>query len=89
MLSHSELDPISFKTSRHLLRLIQSGQITFGGNRTLRIYGLLSCRSGKRMKQQNRVFFSSGAEALENGYRPCAHCMRIEYQQWKRRASTL
>jgi len=63
--------------------LIRQKKIRFGGNRRLRIYGALSCASGKRMKKENRVFFASEEEALANGYRPCAHCMRAAYQNWK------
>jgi len=62
---------------------IRSGKINFGGNSKLKIYGLLSCSSGKRMKPENRVFFKSEEEALENNYRPCGHCMRGKYKQWK------
>jgi methylphosphotriester-DNA--protein-cysteine methyltransferase len=63
--------------------LIRQKKIRLGGNRRLRIYGVLSCASGKKMKKENRVFFASEAEALDNGYRPCAHCMRAAYQNWK------
>ncbi|MCE6992186.1 hypothetical protein LZG72_23970 [Dyadobacter sp. CY323] len=35
------------------------------------------------MKLKNRVFFESESEAIENGYRPCGHCMRDEYSKWK------
>lgn len=63
--------------------LIRQKKIRLGGNRRLRIYGILSCGSGKRMKRGNRVFFASEEEALANGYRPCAHCMRAAYQNWK------
>jgi methylphosphotriester-DNA--protein-cysteine methyltransferase len=49
----------------------------------LKIYGKLSCLSGKRMKLQNRVFFKNTEEALANGYRPCGHCMQNEYKTWK------
>ncbi|MGN6478422.1 MAG: Ada metal-binding domain-containing protein [Flavipsychrobacter sp.] len=49
----------------------------------LKIYGSLSCSSGKRMKRSNRIFFVSEAEAIENGYRPCGHCMKNEYKNWK------
>jgi len=35
------------------------------------------------MKIENRVFFISEKEALDNGYRPCGHCMKSEYQKWK------
>ncbi|MDR4950862.1 Ada metal-binding domain-containing protein [Chryseobacterium sp. ES2] len=77
MIQHSQL------SSENLRSKIHSGDICFGGNKKLKIYGLLSCRSGKRMKMENRVFFADEKEALENGYRPCGHCMREAYQQWK------
>ena len=35
------------------------------------------------MKKQNRVFFTSIAEAKKHHYRPCGHCMRIDYEIWK------
>ncbi len=63
--------------------LIKAGVITLGGNRKLKIYGKLNCRSGKRMLKQNRVFFSNVYEAKHFGYRPCGHCMRPEYKIWK------
>lgn len=62
---------------------IRRNEINLGGNQKLKIYGLLSCSSGKRMKKENRIFFISENEALENNYRPCAHCMKAEYKQWK------
>lgn len=62
---------------------IKQQKICFGGNRKLKIYGTLSCASGKRMKKENRVFFKSEQEAKQNNYRPCGHCMRIEYKKWK------
>lgn len=66
-----------------LRSLIRQKKISFGGNRKLKIYGLLSCRSGKRMKRENRVFFSDEKDALLNGYRPCGHCMQDEFKRWK------
>lgn len=71
------------QTSQELVRLIRSGEITFAGNKKLRIYGKLKCTSGKRMKKVNRVFFSSQEEAESLGYRPCAKCMqnKTNYQQ--------
>jgi methylphosphotriester-DNA--protein-cysteine methyltransferase len=66
-----------------LRSLIKNGLINWGGNRKLKIYGLLGCASGKRMKAENRVFFYSLRQAEENGYRPCGHCMRSRYLQWK------
>jgi methylphosphotriester-DNA--protein-cysteine methyltransferase len=62
---------------------IKQKSICFGGNRKLKIYGTLQCSSGKRMKIENRVFFATESEATQNGYRPCGHCMKKEYQKWK------
>jgi methylphosphotriester-DNA--protein-cysteine methyltransferase len=59
-------------------------EICFGGNSQLKIYGLLSCKSGKRMKRENRVFFLSAEAAIEKGFRPCGHCLRLAYLNWKR-----
>ncbi|HEY1202931.1 MAG TPA: Ada metal-binding domain-containing protein [Niastella sp.] len=54
-----------------------------GGYSHGKIYGTLSCASGKRMKAENRVFFQNEAEAIAAGYRPCGHCMRKKYLEWK------
>ncbi|PIQ49564.1 MAG: metal-binding protein [Cytophagales bacterium CG12_big_fil_rev_8_21_14_0_65_40_12] len=62
---------------------LKSKELTLGGNRKLKIYGALSCTSGKRMKKENRVFFYSVDEAKLNGFRPCGHCMRTAYLNWK------
>ena len=78
MLLHTIITAAEFK------RLVRIGQITFGGNKQLKIYGSLHCASGKRMKVSNRVFFASEQEAISAGYRPCGHCMREAYKQWKR-----
>ncbi len=69
-------------TNQELKRQLKSLAIQFGGNAKLKIYGTLSCRSGRRMKRKNRIFFNNEAEAIENGYRPCGHCMREKYKQW-------
>jgi methylphosphotriester-DNA--protein-cysteine methyltransferase len=81
MLHHIEL------TKRELKSLIDNSTVKFGGNKLLRIYGTLSCSSGKRMKKENRLFFQSESEAIDKGYRPCGHCMRNEYQEWKKTIS--
>jgi methylphosphotriester-DNA--protein-cysteine methyltransferase len=62
---------------------IRHKEISFGGNRKLKIYGLLHCSSGKRMKMENRVFFVSEKEAVKNGFRPCGHCMATAYKKCK------
>ncbi len=70
-------------TNRVLLSLIKNRKILWAGNRKLKIYGKLNCKSGKRMKTQNRVFFQNKQEAIALGFRPCGHCMRLEYLDWK------
>jgi len=77
MLQHSQI------SSTDLRRKIIENKICLGGNKKLKIYGTLSCTSGKRMKKENRVFFTSEEEATDNGYRPCGHCMKDKYQKWK------
>ena len=81
MFHHTEV------TKRKLKSLIDNGTIRFGGNKPLKIYGTLTCKSGKRMKRENRVFFKSEKEAINKGYRPCGHCMREEYQNWKQKSN--
>jgi methylphosphotriester-DNA--protein-cysteine methyltransferase len=70
-------------SDRALRSRIRSGKIGWGGHQQLKIYGVLNCASGKRMKRTNRVFFYSEEEALLNGYRPCGHCMKAAYKKWK------
>lgn len=77
MIEHSQL------SSENLRSKIRLREIRFGGNKKLKIYGLLSCRSGKRMKMNSRVFFADEKEALQNNYRPCGHCMKEAYKLWK------
>lgn len=77
MITHSEL-------SDHMVRqLIRESVVTLAGNKKLRIFGKLNCRSGKRMKKINRVFFTDVEDALNNQFRPCGHCMKREYKLWK------
>jgi len=77
MFYHKQLSKSEF------ISLAKKGQIAYGGNRKLKIFGLLSCSSGKRMTKENRVFFDSEDEAIRNGYRPCGHCMKERYDKWK------
>ena len=66
-----------------LRKKIKQRKIYLGGNRELKIYGKLSCASGKRMNRKNRVFFLSEQEAIAKDYRPCGHCMKSAYLKWK------
>jgi len=77
MLFHSATSSQTFKS------LVRNGSIVLAGNRPLKIFGSLHCATGRRMKVRNRVFFASEEEALRLGYRPCGHCMRAAYAQWK------
>jgi methylphosphotriester-DNA--protein-cysteine methyltransferase len=77
MLHHTNILPSVLRSK------IKNKQILFAGNSKLKIYGLLNCKSGKRMKKQNRLFFVSESEAIQEGFRPCAHCMNIKYKLWK------
>ena len=83
MIRHIDLGQTPESRKVALLSLIRKGEITLGGYRKAKIFGLLSCRSGKRMKAGNRVFFKDEAEALAAGYRPCGHCMKAQYEHWK------
>jgi len=67
-------------TDEELKRKIKHKQIALGGNVKLKIYGTLHCKSGKRMKRKNRVFFISEEEAIQNNFRACKHCMKHRYQ---------
>ena len=83
MFFHSEIDNGNFAGKRRLVRLLQTGEIVLAGNKKLKIYGSLLCKSGKRMKKETRVFFSSEKEAVDAGFRPCGHCMKAVYKKWK------
>jgi len=82
MILHSSL-PAGFAGRRQLALLIRKGVIGLAGNRKLKIYGSLSCASGKRMKTTNRLFFTNEKEATSKGYRPCGHCLYKNYQLWR------
>ncbi|SHG01649.1 Ada metal-binding domain-containing protein [Flavobacterium johnsoniae] len=77
MLQHNKISDSDLRSK------IKKGEICFGGNQKLKIYGTLKCASGKRMKRENRVFFSSEENAKQNGFRPCGHCMKTDYLKWK------
>ena len=77
MINHCEIN------QKDLLKAIRKKEIHFAANRKLGIYGRLDCSVGKRMKKENRVFFASEKDAIENGFRPCGHCMKEKYKKWK------
>lgn len=77
MIGHVDISDIALRAQ------IKSEKILFAGNKGLKIYGTLSCTSGKRMNTINRVFFETEKEASKNNYRPCGHCMKVAYKKWK------
>lgn len=81
MISHAAISGVALR------KLIRRGAVLYGGHKKLKIYGLLRCRSGKRMKTANRIFFCSEKEATDKGFRPCGHCMKSAYEKWKNDAS--
>jgi methylphosphotriester-DNA--protein-cysteine methyltransferase len=76
MIKHLDINDLDLRSK------IKLKEICLGGNRKLKIFGTLQCKSGKRMKRENRVFFVSEKEAIKNHFRPCGHCMKIEYKKW-------
>jgi methylphosphotriester-DNA--protein-cysteine methyltransferase len=76
MYYHHEFGSNTYERSKRLLLLVKADEIAYGGNRRLKIYGKLTCSSGKRMHAKNRVFFKNEQEAIAMGYRPCGNCMR-------------
>ena len=77
MIKHLEIDDVELRQK------IKRKEIVYGGNLNLKIYGTLHCKSGKRMKSENRVFFKTMKEAKKQGFRPCGNCLRADYKIWK------
>lgn len=77
MIEHKYID------DAELHQKIKQKEIAYGGNLNLKIYGTLQCKSGKRMKTKNHVFFNIREQAKELGFRPCGHCLRADYKIWK------
>ena len=49
-----------------------SGRIVVSKNGE--VYHLESCSGAKRIKEENKIYFSSIEEAMKAGYRPAANC---------------
>lgn len=47
-----------------------------------KIFGKLDCKSGMRMKKENRVFFLTLEDAVNEGYRPCMKCKPIDEEDF-------
>ncbi|TDE11299.1 Ada metal-binding domain-containing protein [Dyadobacter psychrotolerans] len=83
MIKHVDLGKSKSCRKSKLASLIRHGEVRLAGYSKGKIYGLLSCSSGKRMKIENRVFFRDEDEALANDYRPCGNCLKDKYSIWK------
>ncbi len=83
MIKHIDLSNNELKSK------IKASEIRLGGNNKLKIYGTLHCKSGKRLKKENRVFFATENEAVAFGFRPCGNCMRAEYKIWLTSTKTI
>ena len=83
MIKHIDLGQDAEERRRSMSVLIRRGEITLGGYQRGKIYCLLQCASGKKMKVENRVFFANETEAINNKYRPCGHCLPRQYKIWK------
>jgi len=69
---------------RKKFRILKGGKIIeslipgkYAGWRPGKIFGRLDCRSGMRMKRENRVFFLTREDAISEGYRPCKNCRPV------------
>ena len=64
-----------------MYKVLKDGEIVanklpgkYAGWRPGKIFGRLDCKSGMRMKKENRVFFLTWQDAIDEGYRPCKKC---------------
>ncbi len=66
---------------RKMYKVLKNGKIIkspipgrYAGYKRKKIFGRLNCKSGMRMKKENRVFFLTWGDAINEGYRPCKNC---------------
>lgn len=62
-------------------KILKNGQVVesqvpgkFAGHKPRKIFGRLNCKSGMKIKKENRVFFLTYEDAINEGYRPCKKC---------------
>lgn len=74
-----------------LYKILKDGKITespipgtFAGYKKGKIFGNLECKSGMRMKKENRVFFHSMEDAISEGYRPCKNCKPMNEKDFEK-----
>lgn len=71
--------------AKKLYKILKDGETiesdipgTLAGYRPRKIFGRLDCKSGMRMRKENRVFFHTLEDAVRQGYRPCNNCKPID-----------
>lgn len=73
-------------------RILKNGEILasaipgrFAGYKKDKIFGRLNCKSGMRIKKENRVFFLTWEDAISVGYRPCKNCKPQPEDEYERK----
>jgi methylphosphotriester-DNA--protein-cysteine methyltransferase len=71
-------------------KILENGRIIlsdtpgkYAGHKGYRIFGRLDCKSGMRMKKENRVFFHTLEDAVLQGYRPCRNCNPLTEEEFQ------
>jgi len=74
-----------------IYKILENGQIVlsdvpgkYAGHKKYKIFGRLDCKSGMKMKKENRVFFHTLEDAVLHGYRPCRNCNPMDEEEFKR-----
>lgn len=74
-----------------LYRILKDGKFVYSeilgqyaGWKPGKIFGRLDCKSGMRIKKENRVFFHTLEDAVSQGYRPCRNCRPIDEEDFER-----
>lgn len=74
-----------------LYKILKRGKIieseipgALAGYKIDKIFGRLDCKSGMKMKKENRVFFHTLEDAVMGGYRPCKNCKPIDEEDFER-----
>lgn len=73
------------KKKRKKYKVLKNGRIAesnvpgkYAGWKPGKIFGRLDCKSGMRMKKENRVFFLTLQDALDADYQPCRKCKPLQ-----------
>lgn len=66
---------VGYRLTRADGSVVDSGEPgRFAGITSTRVFGRLTCPSGKRARPANRVFFGTWDDAVAAGFRPCKRC---------------